>query len=972
MTKAHHAFSIAALVGLAATVATAALASISTVNAEFFAAPMTSQAPAQNYTSATFSDPVIASINQTAATALLQGIMHDTISGTGSTLDGAFKIPNSAAASIAVTHDVIDAYLLLDGSVPGASNISAWIWSRWDAVAGTFTDEYSVNWTALVDKDACLAGNRYSPLVSTAIALDALRLLRQPVLQAVNDSIRTYILSCYDSAAGTIKGVPGTCEPTLLDVYWGVKALSLMGELHHVDAAKIATFISSLLDTNGLFKGHAPVLVMPAPEYMSSTISLTRLAVEILSIIGQVGSIDTTALRNAIMTFYSTTGHYFTHNGGTASKTTLATGDALAIFSVIGYPTGFEATEVPQIIDRYSRVQISTGGWAVEDGDAVTPTGHCAQVIAMLSRFVGRDHLGTININNLKGLFLASALSSPGLMAYAPYPSYQPSLDACREAVDIAIAGHLLDATAEAAARAMVDATNTGSPYPLARHDQHTMSYGDGSAFRTLTLSSVVYLEHRVALKDALAMPFTMVDLNDILTQLQGMQLKEAVAGIQGLCLATPTYKAWLATMGGLVPRAASLESTLATVKAIRTLSTYGSGSMFVIDILLDLPLLYARLAPAYRESSVIAWWEREYPASFQLPAGFDNAKLRDTRLALEILNTTGGFTHPTISAVVSIPKLTGLALTESRRTVTDIDNALTILSILNQTIPQATIISIIGELTRFRVAGSAWFTRLGLPNFGETMKAYRILSRFKGLCVNLDHVIETESGILAISGTDITLRAELVNSFYGTEPSWTYTYAASPAGINYTAGAVPVTITMPLSENMLGPGNISVSMPAASLCPAMTIPMTIGGVLAIEPSGNPITFITARREPVVATLQLVIVNPDNETEQADVRAGTIVARGMSINHTGYFVLDNSTSGGRYMTLLGVNPLEENTTYRVEASRAYCELLQAMLVVRCTDNLSWSPAFVAPLSCGSILAVLAISKTNKLHRQRSK
>nr|MDO8114936.1 hypothetical protein [Candidatus Sigynarchaeota archaeon] len=646
------------------------------------------------------------------------------------------------------------------------------------------------------------------------------------------------------------------------------------------------------------------------------------------------------------------------------------TADALAIFSIIGYPAGFESTEVPQIIDRFSRVQIGTGGWAVEDDDGVTPAGHCAQIIAALARFAGRNRLGTINIDNLKRLFQASALPGSGLMAYAPYPSYQPPLDACRDAIDMARIGHLLDPAVEAAARAMIGATGEGNSYPLTRHNLHTISYCDAAEFRSQALSGVACLEHRVALKDSLAMSFTMTELSEILAQLQGMQVREELAGIQGLCFAMPWYRTMITTSSGLLPRAASLESTLAAVRAIRTLSTYGNGTIFVMGDILDLSILYARLATDYRESAAISWFEREYPVSFQSPAGFDNAKLRDTRLVLEILNTTSGFTHAAISAAISVHKLSELALTEPRQTVTDIDNALTILAILNQTIPQATLASIAGELARFRVTGGAWFSRLGLPHFGETMKAYRILARFKGLRVTLDHVVESEGMIHAMAGSTISLCAELVNCFCGIEPSWSYTFSAWPLGISGNASTMPVPITMPLAEEALGPGSITVTMPVATLCPSMTISITISGALAIEPSGDPITLTTARREPLAAVLRLVIVNPDNGTEMVDVWAGTIIARGLSINYTGYFLLDNSSASGRYMTMLGVNPLEESTMYRVEASRAFCEQFVGILAVRCGDNLSWSPAITLPLSCSIIIAAAGLVKTHVVKRRR--
>nr|MDO8110329.1 hypothetical protein [Candidatus Sigynarchaeota archaeon] len=178
------------------------------------------------------------------------------------------------------------------------------------------------------------------------------------------------------------------------------------------------------------------------------------------------------------------------------------------------------------------------------------------------------------------------------------------------------------------------------------------------------------------------------------------------------------------------------------------------------------------------------------------------------------------------------------------------------------------------------------------------------------------------------------------------------------------------VPITMPLAEEALGPGSITVSIPAATLCPSMTIPIMISGALAIEPLGDPITLTTARREPLAAVLRLVIVNPDNGTEMVDVWAGTIIARGLSINYTGYFLLDNSSAGGRYMTMLGVNPLEESTMYRVEASRAFCEQFVGILAVRCGDNLSWSPAITLPLSCSIIIAAAGLVKTHVVKRRR--
>ncbi|HME51816.1 MAG TPA: hypothetical protein VKM55_06335 [Candidatus Lokiarchaeia archaeon] len=928
----------------------------------------------QNYTTMVFSDPVVASLNQTAAKQLLQGITHDVIRGTGTQLDGAFAIPNAMPASLLATHDIVESLLALDGTVPNAASIANWLWSRYDQLSGSFTDEYCMNWSLQVSGSTWIASNRYSPLVATACAFDTLRLLRQPLDSAINTSVATYILSCYDAAVDAFTGSPSTTEPTLQDTYWAVKTLSTLGQLAQVNAGSCAAYINSLPDATGLYQLHNPVLILPAPEYLGGTICASRLAMETLSVLGRLGTINVATFRSTIMNFYDTTNHRFINDYSDANKTSLATAEALDILSLIGFPAGFTTTELPQVIEQYARAQLFTGGWPLDSTQLITPASHCARILTDLLAIVGRNGLGTMNLTSLRGVFAASLVGSEvtGIAGYAPFPEYNPSLDACRAVIDIASAGGVLDPAAINAAKVEVAGTTSAQPFPYQYPEGGTPAFLDANAYRTFTTSGAYYLEQGVALKILLGMPFSSVDLNQLLTEFKQLQLTSNTPcpGLQGLCIAASSLKPWIAVMGGLKERIASFETTLAAVKAINALRTYGNGSAFLVEKLLNLGMLYSRITSAYREGATIAWFERESPADFQAPAGADDAKLRDARTILEIINATRGFSAPAIVATLSLSKLANLALTEPRHTITDIDNALAILALLNRTISPQAMASIVCTLGSFRVNGTAWFSRLGLPNLFETVKAYRILARFSGIKITISHMVNTGNGnVQVMAGTTLTMRAELVNCFRGDEPSWSFTWGVQVAGIGGQGGAIAIPVVIPLNESVLGPANLTISMPAASLNTTMTIPFTIAGVLAIDPAGDPIVISTPKRAPSTVSLGLYIISPDNASRRAPARHGNIFATGLTINDTGYFEPFNGTAPGQYSTLLGVSQLSADTTYHLEASHKFCDLLQAMLVLHCDDNLSTMPTLVLPLCIAGMVLGIAIIKPRSIRRR---
>ncbi|MBN1771255.1 MAG: hypothetical protein JXB32_08350, partial [Deltaproteobacteria bacterium] len=718
----------------------------------------------QPYTNVTFSDPALGGADTAAATGLLQALLHATVQGTGTPADGAPAVPHAEPPSLLVTRDVVEALVAMDGPVPAedAERLAGWVWSRWHAAGGYFDDEYSMNWSTLEDGGAWLASNRYSPVVATGCALDVLSMLRQPVPAAANDSARAFLLSCHDPVAGTFKGRPGAVEPTLLDAAWALRALWLMGRLHSVDASACAAHVVSMNPSaSGLYQLHVPSLVVPAPEYSGATVPATRLAVEALSLLGRFSPDEAAAARDAVMACYDAADHRFRQDPYSPQRNVRGTADALRVLSLAGMPAAMTPAELEAIASELSRKQLPGGGWALDDGEALACTSQAARAVTELLRVAGTT--GTVDLAKVRGVFARSLACDPaeGLAAYCPYPADHPALPVAAGLVLLASRWGLLDGAAEAAALELVGAAGAdgSGTYPRKYPDVPVLSYSPAGEFRTMGTGGIAVLAPLVALKDAVAVPFSLADLNALDLALDGIQYRgTSMLGLEGLCLTRHD----VSPIHGLpcVPqRIASLEATHAAARLVDTLRGYGNGSWFVPSRFLDLGLLCQRLASGYRESGPVAWFEREYPASYQQPAGLDNARLRDTRLAVEVISMTGTFSHGAIAATVNPAKLANLALVEPRRTVADVDDAAAILAALNATTTVLQRVAMVQQVLSFKSAGSAWFRRAGLPSAPETLRAWSVLSRFSGIAAELSHVVAADgTGIQAIAGTSPTL----------------------------------------------------------------------------------------------------------------------------------------------------------------------------------------------------------------------
>ncbi len=917
----------------------------------------------QLYTSVTFTDPALSSVDPAISRAFVYDLLHDTIQGTGTAADGTVALPYVEPPSLMVTRDVVEALLALDGVVPSAAAIAAWTWSCWRQTTGYFDDEYSVNWSTLLDGSGWIATNRYSPVVATACALDILGMLKQPVPSAVNDSIRMFLMACHDPLTGSFKGkVTPSVEPTLQDAVWAIHALGRMGRQNYVDASTCAAYIVSLRGTDGLYKLHDPAIIVPASEYLGGTIPVTRLAIEALLQLGQLGAIDLNTTRSDVMNLYNATDKHFAQDPYSPSRTSLATVDALHILATVGFPTGFVAEQIPAIVEEYSRKQLPGGGWAAEDGSPLAVTSLVSRVVTELLKVTGTT--GAIDLAKIRSILASSLTSNPGsgMAAYCPYPANRPVLPATVALSLLAASGGMVDAAAEAAARQLVSASSAdgSGTYPRKYPGAGSLAYIPGDEFRTFGTGGIVTLAGRVALKDAMSVPFMLADLNEIALLLSQIQYKSSIPGIQGLCLARHDVSATIG-LPGVNPRVASLENTLAAVRIIDTLRDYGNGTWFVPARFLDLGLLYGRLASAYRESGTVAWFEREYPASFQQPSGLDNARLRDTRLAIEIINATRGFGDSTVRSAINIAKIASLALTEPRRTVTDIDNAVAILAMVNATTTLTQRMAVIGQIQSFKVAGSVWYTRVGLPSTSETIRALEVLSRFSGIASSVDHVVANGSTALAIAGTTISVSVCLSNCFSGPGSPRAFNYTLLPLDPSGNAVLSPATIQIPLQEAALGPALLEISTSGASLSPSIQIPMGVTGVLYLPHTGSRVELSATTREPFTAVLDLRLVDPDDTSRQVPIHNAQLSATGLSIDNDICFAFDNASK--RYQAVLRLNPLDGETQYRLIATLEHCIPFDAVLAVRCTDSLSYAPFVVLP-SClvGGLICVTFIAR----------
>jgi hypothetical protein len=278
--------------------------------------------------------------------------------------------------------------------------------------------------------------------------------------------------------------------------------------------------------------------------------------------------------------------------------------------------------------------------------------------------------------------------------------------------------------------------------------------------------------------------------------------------------------------------------------------------------------------------------------------------------------------------------------------------------------------VAMIGQVQSFKVAGSAWYCRAGLPSMDETTKAFTVLSRFSGISATLGHVLANGTSVEAIAGTRMSLSCTLSNCFAGPCAPGTFNYSIAALAISCNNTSSPVQITVPLQEAKLGPATINVSTGGASLSGSILIPITVTGILYLPHVDGRVVITTPGRAPFTAVLDLRLVNPDDTTQQAPVHDARISAAGLSIDHDAFFAVDAAPSSSRYQTVLHVNPLAEETLYRLVATHDYCKGLDMQLAVRCGDNLSYSPAIMVPLSGVSAGALLLVAA--KRHARRVK
>ncbi|MFX0098277.1 MAG: hypothetical protein ACFFCS_01775 [Candidatus Hodarchaeota archaeon] len=910
-----------------------------------------------NYTSFTFEDPALSYFNQEAMADLIEGLVINHVDTPGLPFDGAPRAPNAYPPSIRSTSEVVQVCIAMSSPVPNATGIVNWIWSCWQD--GYFIDEYSLDYELVLDETLYFEYSTYSPVVATSHALSVLQALGSNLNDTIINDVQDHVLSCYDVASGGFKGSPTASFPTMQNTHHAINCLSIIGRLGTINSSQVASFISGLQVSNGLFNNSYASLRCTNDLVNYHTMRLTRMAVETLQEIGMLGVLDTNDLRSKLVTnFYDPAGNYFKLNEVPNKPKTVPTTDALAILDIIGFPAGFESTDVPLIIDYFSREQQAQGGWLLHDDRTTIESQVTGTIISTLANVAGLPLQG-IDLDAVQSYFIDCMVSTTGgnLAAFMPLPASQPSIEHVASIIDFA-ARTLPPASINLSSYlASVSDINYPESYPC----MSSLETQDTGKWRTLSYSGMATLLQETIIKTSLELPYSGADLSNVMILINESQVTTEVAGAEGLVVANRDDLFVMDLFKGLKFRSPSFESTCAALKTCDLLSGFSGGDMFIIEDVFNVTLLHQRIASAYRESISTGWFTREHPTSYQIiDDQVDNLKLSTTRLVLDILHLTGGLSDPVMLSTVSPSKLLAMVSSEQLNTVTDIANYIACLDILNVTITELMANGILQLLQPYQEPGSGWFTRLGLPSLGATISAFKILSIFKGLRVTMDNVFNTAQDVKVHAGVPLDITVELVNFFSGPVQPFDFEITLLDIGIDqaYFLSLVPqfnISLPSTLDENILGPSFISIDAGDEGLSGPITIPLTIEGVLGLEFDGIVDGHEVPNRNPVSVILRLCIVNPLDPSQKTYAHDGDVEIHGLNVEGEFYFPVDEGSPKLDRQSMVNIHPVDKESRYVISATHEHCEPISTFFTLTCDDGTDAGLAVLIPSGLGVIL-----------------
>ncbi|MHA1368876.1 MAG: prenyltransferase/squalene oxidase repeat-containing protein, partial [Promethearchaeota archaeon] len=867
-----------------------------------------------------------------------------------------------------VTRRVIDAYLSVNMTVPDADLITNWVKACWHD--SKFIDDYSDGFFTVIDDDHPVLSTPYSPLVATAHAIAILSALDNNSLQQYANNVTEFTLSCLvdlGSGKAGFSGDTGDTVVTIENTWAGIEILYKLNRLSVIEKNFIVSFILEMMSPNGLFDNHRPSIKTPQFELISHSTSVTLMAIQSLDMLDAVSNLPPD-YPDKLLSFYNSSEAAFLLNEYYIYIKTVASADALRIFEITGYPDGFETNEVPRIIDYLGATQGLDGGWPSTTRQSITEAQYSAWILTAVSRANPSYSSSRINQSRVFDMLESCKIKSCNQAGYSPMPPTQVSVSAIKEILEVAMMMDVLGNINPTKLLEYVAASSTQFPNFGIQHLPSVMDY------RLLTDQGVQVEYAKTEIKLMLNSGFSPQDIDSIAQSINNSQITFEIQGCEGFhaiqCLDV------FVKAPSLKFRFASPENSLAVIRILNKLSFMNIGSY---QEFFDESMLVDKIKSCYRETPTEAWFTRPYPISFQTKNNhIDSGWLAETRVFLELLNEGNWLANLSASSTINTTKLEVTIEDSKLMSITDIDNYLACMTILNATIPAEKEDEILSIVFANQDNQTGWFARDEMPSLPETLKAFKILGRFCGLRVKLEPVqVYNNDTVVVFAGSKMASNIQIINYLTGSIPDFEIQFSFKP--VNSTAALLSIhnndnftlSFDIPMSEDILGNATLIVESITKTRNLRVEIPIEIRSVLKIVPLGNPIVFTTNSRQPLQTTIQLYIVNPFNTSIGSEVfHDATITATGVNVDGVYNFVFINASGHAKYVAILDVDPVDENSTFIMTAAKPWCNDTYTVLIIQCLNNNESAKTIIIPTAM--VMIGSGIVATTIIHGKRVK
>ncbi|MHA1680043.1 MAG: prenyltransferase/squalene oxidase repeat-containing protein [Promethearchaeota archaeon] len=921
--------------------------------------------------SITFSDPFFDLLDYNDVRSFVESIKDDVIEGTEISYDGMPVLENASPPSLLATRDIVAALLTLDGMVSFSQEIINWILSCYDASTGSFIDAYSADYFTAVDGGYQKPFSLYSQVVSTGSAVATLLALGYQFNATAASTISAYLSSCYIPAAGGYGGNPSETVATVLDTYHAVKALAALGQASLVDIGAVTSFLLGLQDGTGLFFQSNPGLISGVIEWSFSSTTITRQAVELLALFGNIEDIDVGSLCATILSLFSNRTNLFGVNAWFPNGT-LATIDAMLTMLVVGYPAGFNASTVLATLESVGNLQQAAGGWAPVIDDTYPNPWHSARILSGMVNILGSLPAVIDGIASRDFLLESMLMNGAGSKAAFGFLSKNlPSLISIRAFSDArVIASVTPSSTEKSVMQGFLESFSVPAmPYYLPGTKNNisvpfTFVPVAGQV-RTSAIGWIFGLERFVSISREYDLGFSLAELNEMEDFLNSLQVGPGESEHSGLLAYSPFAANSIGNFSGGIWFNAGLASTVVGLRAMNALLAYGSPGQFASEELIDVQLLVDRILSMYSEAEGTAWFSLPEPLSYQrLNDGLHSTMLEEIRLCLEILELCGRLDSFQVVNAVSMEKVQAMLDGEVFHSLEDIDNYVVASQLLGTEMSRDEMRGIVQNVLDFKEPGSCWFIdSQGIPSLANTVIAMDVLSKFACLTGTTTSIFDNGGTLEVHAGMVMTVNVEAISISAGPVQGFIFDIFCEKLAIFhqnvYESGiSHAVVASVPLVPESLGPVILTMTG-KGFLLNDIVVSATIVATLEIELEGSGNELYVTCDDPVQVGATVYMVNPSLSSDRLVVSSAMLTASGLNVNHTVQFTLLDGGNGEtpRYMASLEVNPAESETRYHVEATMAYCAGASMVFTIVHQVPFAFAPYLLAPLGAfGTIIA----------------